>query len=208
MKDIETIIKALETFPRRATILYGVHNNEVVTFQDVIDYVNNLHDENERLNDMEFTKEHCDLYKENEWLKAELKRELVEHEEFTKRAKAEIERLTEENERVRERKNEVLHRNLELRKQVDELKENNKQLIDDGYLYQRKYELLEYDVECLKNHNDDGIRRAVKDTAPLAIQRFINQLYIDRIITDSDLENEMLKVKSFVLKRYYGVEVE
>lgn len=53
-----------------------------------------------------------------------------------------------------------------------------------------------------------GVEQAVKDTAPLAIQRFINQLYIDRIMTDNDLENEMLKVKRFVLKRYYGVEVE
>lgn len=51
-------------------------------------------------------------------------------------------------------------------------------------------------------------QQAVKDMAPLAIQRFINQLYIDHIITDNDLENEMLKVRSFVLKRYYGVEVE
>ena len=96
----------------------------------------------------------------------------------------------------------------ELQKQVDELKEKNKQLIDDGYIYQRKCELLEYDCEYLKNHKNDGIKQTVKDTAPLAIQRFINQLYIDRIITDSDLENEMLKVKSFVLKRYYGVEME
>lgn len=36
------------------------------------------------------------LQDENATLKAELKKELVEHEEFTKKAKAEIERLTEE----------------------------------------------------------------------------------------------------------------
>lgn len=37
------------------------------------------------------------LQSEKEQLKSELKKELSEHEEFTKRAKAEIERLTEEN---------------------------------------------------------------------------------------------------------------
>ncbi len=52
-----------------------------------------LQEENDRLNDMKFTQEHCDLYKENEWLKAELKRELAEHEEFTQKAKADIESL-------------------------------------------------------------------------------------------------------------------
>lgn len=61
-----------------------------------LDLIHRLQNENERLNDMKFTQEHCDLYKESEWLKAELKKELSEHEEFTKKAKAEIERLTEE----------------------------------------------------------------------------------------------------------------
>jgi hypothetical protein len=69
MKDAETIIKALETFPGRATILYDANSNESVTFQDVIDCVKELQTENERLNDMKFTQEHCNLYEENEWLK-------------------------------------------------------------------------------------------------------------------------------------------
>ena len=73
MKDIETIIKALETFPGGTTILYDSSNNETVTFQDVVDCIQELQIENERLNDMKFTQEHCDLYKENEWLKASLR---------------------------------------------------------------------------------------------------------------------------------------
>lgn len=50
--------------------------------------------------------------------------------------------------------------------------------------------------------------RKESDTAQLAIQRFINQLHIDKIIiVDSDLGKELLKEKEFVLKRYYGVDL-
>lgn len=39
-----------------------------------IDLIHRLQSENERLNDMKFTQEHCDLYSENEALKQWLKR--------------------------------------------------------------------------------------------------------------------------------------
>lgn len=69
MKDVETILRALRVFPGTDVILYSADAKETVTFQDVVDYVQGLQDENERLNDMKFTQEHCDLYEENEWLK-------------------------------------------------------------------------------------------------------------------------------------------
>jgi hypothetical protein len=132
MKDIETIIKALETFPGGTTILYDSSNNETVTFQDVVDYVIQLQNENERLNDMEFTQEHCDLYSENEFLKAGLRDQ-----------KAEIERLTKDNQRLNELlvggtevidywNNKYLEeqaKNAELKKQVDELKREGARVV-------------------------------------------------------------------------------
>lgn len=217
MKKTEMIIKALQAFDGKSTILYDPTNNETITFQDVIDYVVNLQSENERLNDMEFTQKHCNLYEENEFLheclckqkaKEEVYKlqnsqfkdkleslertvEILTRREFDEQRKtylcgkcqervfnvykeketqiSELQKQVDDWVRVHD---EQLHcmqvltiENKNLKKQVDELQENNKQLIDDGYLYQRKYELLEYDFDYLKNHKDDGIRRAVKDTA-------------------------------------------
>ena len=79
---------------------------------------------------------------ENEKLKTELRKECEEHEEFTKKAKAEIERLTErekflENawhtsiehtETVERGLNASEARNAELQKQVDEFKKINEKL--------------------------------------------------------------------------------
>ena len=84
MKDVEKIIRALEAFPGRTVILYDSVSAEKITFQDVIDYIMRLHSENERLNDMEFTKEHCDLYSENEFLKAGLQKQNAEIERLGK----------------------------------------------------------------------------------------------------------------------------
>lgn len=75
-------------------------------------------EEIERLNDMKFTQEHCDLYSENEFLKASLQKQ-----------KEEIDRLTAEIDQRREMMHRMdcnyateLQKNTELQKQVDELK--------------------------------------------------------------------------------------
>lgn len=78
MKDAEKIIKALKAFDGKSTILYDPSNKETITFQDVIDYVSNLQNENERLNDVEFTQEHCNLYEENEFLNGCLREQKAE----------------------------------------------------------------------------------------------------------------------------------
>lgn len=104
----------------------------------------------------------------------------------------------------------------ELQKQVDELKEQRD-------VFKKLYESANESpltpdkiIDAMNSFYREQaehlagllIEQAIKDAAPLAIQRFINQLYIDHIIMYNDLENEMLKVKSFVLKRYYCAEVE
>ena len=71
-----------------------------------------------------------------------------------------------------------------------------------------------YKLRCEEcTYNEKDIKRIMaetqKDAAPLAINRFINQLHIDGVVKDgSELYDELLEVKRFVLKRYYGVEVE
>ena len=91
MEGIESIIRALESFPSRATILYDSAKNNIVTFKDVVDCIRKLQSENERLNDMKFTQEHCDLYEENEWLKDVLKQymdgELINEDVFCQQVK-------------------------------------------------------------------------------------------------------------------------
>ena len=91
MKDVGKILDALKVFNGNAAILYDSINGETVTFQDVIDCVNGLQNENERLNDMKFTQEHCNLYEENEWLKDMLRQymngELINEDVFCNQVK-------------------------------------------------------------------------------------------------------------------------
>lgn len=189
----EEIVKALENCidDEMGCVGCPYHGNSCRQMDiDTLDLIRRLQNENERLNDMKFTQEHCDLYKENEWLKAELKRELAEHEEFTKKAKAEIERLTEElnlaldiketisgigaktTELLSENEN-LLKENAELQKQVDELK-----------------------IKTCPNADYCGgrIQQAVKDTAK-KILGFVRISFF-RV----DVENW--------IKEHYGVEVE
>ena len=125
----------------------------------------------ERLNDMKFTQEHCDLYKENEWLKAEIKRELAEHEEFTKKAKVEIERLTEEKKtawrKFKQKVDESIELSMLLDKRAGEKAELQKQ-VD------------EWKTECQELHDEcegcfakakDIQEQTVKDTAKEILQK-------------------------------------
>lgn len=90
----EEIVKALEHCATENTCRGCVkYNGETKidyfkcmrdTRKNVVDLFHRLQAENERLNDMKFTQEHCDLYKENELLKSALKRELAENEALRK----------------------------------------------------------------------------------------------------------------------------
>lgn len=112
----------------------------------------------ERLNDMKFTQEHCDLYKENEWLKAEIKRELADHEEFTKKANEEIERLTEELDLA----NETIDRNNKRYEKVSI--ERQKALDRVDYLEDALLEKIRRNEELITAIKQ-AEQKAVKDTA-------------------------------------------
>lgn len=126
MKDVEKIIGASKVFPNWATIVYGSNPDDTVTYQDIVDYITHLQSENERLNDMKFTQEYCDLYSENELLHECLREKNAEIEQLkqdingyvadqevyisgykgtqaeNEKLKVEIERLTEDNKRLNE----------------------------------------------------------------------------------------------------------
>lgn len=93
MKDVEEIIGAFEHFVSQkgeGVILYSA-DGSIVKLQDIVDLVRALQRENEHLNDMEFTQEHCNLYEENEFLKDVLAQymngELVNEDVFTQQVK-------------------------------------------------------------------------------------------------------------------------
>ena len=137
------------------------------------------------------------------------------------RQKAEIKRLTEErnkyiveldevesaNDYANKFLGEYKAKNEELQKQVDELTKENERLADLEFTQEHcdLYKENEYLKECLVLSKAQAVKAAV----PLAIQRFINQLDIDGIVKyGSDLYEKLKETKKFVLKRYYGVEVE
>lgn len=138
---VEEIITGLDN-------LSYYHDEESVHgfLRGAIGLIQDLQSENERLNDMKFTQEHCDLYSENEFLRAELHRELSEHEEFAKKAKAEIERLKNAyREGLEQGKFDNQVKVAELQKQVDELKKENANVISmNDALYREKQRLLKH----------------------------------------------------------------
>lgn len=150
---------------------------------DLLRIIHRLQSENKRLNDIEFTQEHCDLYSENEWLKAELKRECEEHEEFTKKAKEEIERLTEE-------KKTLVWLNQSLKNQVDELKEFKNQVTLFG-LYGAGLE--------------NGRKQGAKETAKV-LTLIRNGVSLNSMI-DEDAKIAIMNELRWVGQKF-GVEVE
>lgn len=147
-----------------------------------------LRTENEELKSTKFASWKLKFFN----LKDELKKELAEHEEFTKKAKAEIERLTEERDmyaddlywkaEVRKREDfitELTVENAELQKQVDEL---TKPLYDEDLF-------------------NLGYARAVKDTAKEIFTDLLNEFSKRKSCGNADVVvREMASRK--------GVEVE
>lgn len=82
----------------------------------LVAYVHRLQAENEELKSPKFASWKIKFFN----LKEEFDKELEEHKEFTKKANAEIERLTREKTESAKTAVEVLEQNIELQKQVDE----------------------------------------------------------------------------------------
>ena len=140
MEGIESIIRALESFPSRATILYDSAKNNIVTFKDVVDCIRKLQSENERLNDIEFTKKHCDLYSENEFLHNALREKNEEIERLTRLNNSISLGVDLHAESYKQEIEDLEKANAELQQQVEELKEELKNL--DWYkMWHKKFKI-------------------------------------------------------------------
>lgn len=150
---------------------------KTIKFTDILNFIHRLQAENKELKSPKFASWKLKFFN----LKEEFDKELAEHEAFTKKAKAEIERLTEELkncgqeliESHREQE-ELQDRNYELQRQVDELK---------VYFASEKV--------CSK--------QAVKDTAK-EILRMADEI-------NKGGQNDLCELE-VAIKERYGVEVE
>lgn len=165
---------------------------------------------------------------EIETLKTELRKECEEHEEFTKKAKEEIERLTEQLDYFQKssdyhegNQKELEAKNAELQKQVDELTKENKRLTkENGYLdgcakqfladYQKcEVELSEQEDKCLDCPYMLTFREIEKQAVKNTAKEILCEL-LDLEVKDEDYQIFFLdvceKLEKFAQK--YGVEVE
>ena len=136
---------------------------------------------------------------------AELKRELAEHEEFTQKANAEIERLTEAMSDFRQEVITLNIEKLELQKQVDELKEKIMKLKSAmiSRVAMKSYDsmlTIPDDVEeifgdAYESEFNGHLEQAVKDTAKEILQWLIEHTFESCIIET-------------YFKERYGVEVK
>ena len=138
-------------------------------------------------------KDYIELDLECRELRTELDKELAEHEEFTKKAKAEIERLTEERDvylddcsAVRHKIRQEIEEKFELQKQVDELTDKLGKVLSG----------IKADELLVAK----GVEQAVKDTA-----KEICDLILEHWEKKQFVECDWLRV---TISERYGVEVE
>lgn len=197
----EEIAKAiLQSIEYSKTITYFDEwgNCKSIFMTDILDLIYRLKKENEELKSPKFASWKLKFFN----LKEEFDKELAEHEEFTKKANAEIERLTKLAE-LRLRDNQDTCKLLaEKEKQVDELKEEreNMQAVIFG---------LEDAIDREKKWGKVQRKQVRRDTAREALEAFICNVVNARLVgTNYDLYYELLEVKDDLLKDKYGVEVE
>ena len=180
----EEIVKDIQA---NIAYMYDNKTDEIlVDKEDMRQYLNLIHrlqDEKESLKKdyIELDLECRDLRTELDNISQTLAEELAEHEEFTKKAKAEIERLTEWKDKLQDTKDELeqqlidtgfkeyCEENAELRKQVDELKEEreNMQAVIFGLEEEKRQweERFKLELEIEKKWGKVQRKQAVKDTA-------------------------------------------
>ena len=158
---------------------------KTIKFTDILNFIHRLQAENKELKSPKFASWKLKFFN----LREEFDKELAEHEEFTKNAKAEIERLKDEN--IEER--DIHFKNLcgykdeiaRLQKQVDEL---------------NKKQANKYALEAIYNN---GYEQAVKDTA-----KEISKKVVDLNVIYGDDFRLFLDNFELWVKERYGVEVE
>jgi chromosome segregation ATPase len=228
----EEIAKAiLQSIEYSKTITYFDEwgNCKAIMITDIIDLIHRLQAEKESLKKdyIELDLECRDLRTELDNISQTLAKELAEHEEFTKKAKAEIERLTEWKDKLQDTKDELeqqlidtgfkeyCEENAELRKQVDELKEERENMQAVIFGLEEDKRLLQKQVDELKEklwkskqdmmtYHSKTVAEAVKDTAKDIWNDITSYYFSLRVIGNATVELD--KLAEFWHKR--GVEVE
>ena len=186
----EVVVKALEHCSHNRSCEYCYHNDERGSGEIVcrsrligksLDLIHRLQKENEELKSPKFASWKLKFFR----LKEEFDKELAEHEEFAKKANAEIERLTEENGWLSKECNKTTAECVELQKQVDELKAFKNEAIS---------------MSLYGKGRKDGEEVAVKDTA-----KEICDLILEHWEKKQFVECDWLRV---TISERYGVEVE
>lgn len=214
----EEIAKAiLQSIEYSKTITYFDEwgNCKSIFMTDILDLIHRLQKENKELKSPKFASWKLKFFN----LKEEFDKELAEHEEFTKEAKAEIERLksmiasweetwARAEEQHTKKRVTLTKENAELRKQVDELKEERENMQAVIFGLEEDKRLLQKQVDELKTENTELYKehttviagsilqkkQAVKDTA----KEILDMLYTPMPKTNIVIE----------IKKRYGVEVE
>lgn len=159
---------------------------KTIKFTDILNFIHRLQAENKELKSPKFASWKLKFFR----LKEEFDKELAEHEEFTKKAKAEIERLTKEKTESAKTAVEILEQNLELQKQVDELK-------DLSWIVK----VHKYCVGAKHCQNQNEIKQqAIKDTAK-------DILKMAKANLDEHWSSGVYTIYN-AIRNSYGVEVE
>lgn len=177
----------VEILKKRIENINPWETNALEYHKGLFDLIHRLQSENKELKSPKFASWKLKFFN----LKEEFDKELSEHEEFTKKAKAEIERLTEENKKLveeidlevdlqtkRKRQiiaesqefiDEIANKNAELQKQVDELKAEKENL----YFLNKNLEDYIDNHEPIWKRNTE---QAVKDTAKEILHELLKWL--------------------------------
>ena len=188
----EEIAKAiLQSIEYSKTITYFDEwgNCKAIMMTDILDLIHRLQDENNQIKSNKFASWKLKFFN----LKDELKKELAEHEEFTKKAKAEIERLTEEldlaNETI-DRNNKRYERvSIERQKALDRVDYLEDALLDK---IRRNEEL----ITAIKQAEQQAVKDTAKEICALILEHWEKKQFV---------ECDWLRV---AISEKYGVEVD
>ena len=187
----EEIVKKLNYIKEQ--YLSYIYNDDdeckVLFVDDILDLIHRLQDENNQIKSNKFASWKLKFFR----LKEEFYKELAEHEEFAKKANAEIEGLTEERDKYQEKWQTSYMNELNLQKQVDELTERAEIAEEIANTYQS-----ESTTKCWVDY---AVKQAVKDTAKEIFTDLLKEFSIRKSCGNADVVvREMASRK--------GVEVE
>ena len=194
----EVVVKALEHCSHNRSCEYCYHNDERGSGEIVcrsrlmgksLDLIHRLQKENEELKSPKFASWKLKFFR----LKEEFDKELAEHEEFAKKANAEIERLTEEldlaNETI-DRNNKRYERvSIERQKALDRVDYLEDALLDK---IRRNEEL----ITAIKQAEQQAVKDTAKEICDLILEHWEKKQFV---------ECDWLRV---TISERYGVEVE